>query len=108
MPNGTYTYGAAVSGTPTSVKLSAISSNVVGDYHTHPLVEGYDGENFSGSDIDGYLASALAVAQQFGTMEYSSFLGTPRGVIRMLNSTSANALNPINLRDVAGEKCSCQ
>ena len=108
MPNGTYAYGAAVSGTSTSVRLPAVSSNVVGDYHTHPLVEGYDGENFSASDIDGYLGSALAVAQRFGTMEYSSFLGTPRGVIRMLNSTSADALKPVNLRDVTGEKCSCQ
>ena len=107
LDNGLYTYSQAVRGTPTSVILPAISRAVVGAYHTHPPVDGYDGENFSPADIDSYLGTALDVVRQYGTLEYSSFLGTPNGVIRMLDSTSEDPLKPVNLVDETAEGCSC-
>ncbi len=69
--NGKYSYSNPVSGTQTSVPAlfsspQALIAGIVGWFHSHPLVPGYNNDLFSGNDLlitrylkgPGYLATA--------------------------------------------------
>jgi RHS repeat-associated protein len=68
--NGRYSYSNPVAGEPTSIpdlfkSPQAFVSGIVGWFHTHPLVPGFNNDRFSGSDLlitrkegPGYLGTA--------------------------------------------------
>jgi RHS repeat-associated protein len=68
--NGRYSYSNPVAGAPTSIPdlfkvPQALVSGIVGWFHTHPLVPGFNNDRFSGSDLlitrregPGYLGTA--------------------------------------------------
>lgn len=68
--NGCYSYSNPVAGEPTSIpdlfkSPQAFVSGIVGWFHTHPLVPGFNNDRFSGSDLlitrkegPGYLGTA--------------------------------------------------
>lgn len=54
--NGRYSYSNPVAGTPTSIPSlfsspQALVSGIVGWFHSHPLVPGYNSDMFSGNDL---------------------------------------------------------
>jgi hypothetical protein len=54
--NGRYSYSNPVAGAPTSIpdlfkSPQAFVSGIVGWFHTHPLVPGFNNDRFSGSDL---------------------------------------------------------
>ena len=67
--NGRYSYSSPVAGTPTWIPSlfsspQALVSGIVGWFHSHPLVPGYNSDMFSGNDLlitrkegPGYLAT---------------------------------------------------
>jgi hypothetical protein len=68
--NGRYSYSNPVAGNPTSIPTlfsspQALVSGIVGWFHTHPLIPGYENGMFSGADLldtrktgPGYLGTA--------------------------------------------------
>lgn len=68
--NGRYSYSNPVAGTPTSIPTlfsspQALVPGIVGWFHAHPLVPGYNNDMFSGYDLldtrktgPGYLGTA--------------------------------------------------
>jgi hypothetical protein len=68
--SGRYSYSNPVAGNPTSIPTlfsspQALVSGIVGWFHSHPLVPGYENEMFSGADLldtrqtgPGYLGTA--------------------------------------------------
>jgi RHS repeat-associated protein len=82
--DGTYSYTAPISGTPTSLPgfwqiPIPTGTSKSGWYHTHPYVPGYDGQHFSPSDQ--YISNHLNGSDLNPTYG-PGYLGTPTNSVR--------------------------
>jgi RHS repeat-associated protein len=93
-PDGTYSHDI-IGGERTSIPKwwppnPPPGGEVVGFWHTHPYVRGYDGENFSGMTGDiGVAHKCFSIFETFGGM----YVGTPSGVIKKYSPSSGREAN---------------
>ncbi len=82
IPSGSYSYSEPIQGTPTNIPdfYTALQKpadvSLVGWYHTHPAVPGYNSEQFGGGD--------LGVSRHY---DIPGYLGTPSGAVLKLALT---------------------
>jgi len=70
-PDGTYSIGAPRAGTPVTSDPGPEPSSAAADYHTHPVVPGYDNQHFSPQDKAGNRQEHLP-----------GYLGTPTRILK--------------------------
>jgi RHS repeat-associated protein len=88
----TYSYSPAYPGTPDTSDThwsdwEAPDRPVVGTYHTHPPLPGYDGENFSRSGAKSDIQTALGLSAMLNR-DISDYLATPSGAAKRFDPGS--------------------